>query len=84
MYFFRHTVKKKNSASTRQAVQHQDLLVATTKEQLDSTTGCKGLTIRVGLIMFTKLGTGSKEMISGIIPLLIGPLKTGTNYLQKH
>jgi len=44
----------------------------------------KGLTIWVGLMVFGKLGTGSKEWISGSIPLLIGPLKTGTNYLQKR
>ena len=34
--------------------------------------------------MVGKLGTGSKERISGSIPLYIGPLKTGTNYLQKR
>jgi len=34
--------------------------------------------------MFRKFGTGSKEGISGGIPLQIGPLKTGTNYLQKR
>jgi hypothetical protein len=34
--------------------------------------------------MLGKLGTGIKERISGIIPLLIRPLKTGTNYLQKR
>jgi len=45
-------------------------------------TGCEGLTIWVGLIMFRKLGTGSKERISECIPLQIGPLKTGTNCLQ--
>jgi hypothetical protein len=32
-------------------------------------TGCEGLTIWVGLIMFGKLGTGSKERILGSIPL---------------
>ena len=32
-------------------------------------TGFEGLTNRVGLIMFRNLGTGSKEMISGSIPL---------------
>jgi len=32
-------------------------------------TGCEGLAIGVGFIMFGKLGTGSKERISGIIPL---------------
>jgi hypothetical protein len=31
--------------------------------------------------MFGKLGTDSKEWIQGSIPLKIGPLKTGTNYL---
>jgi len=30
--------------------------------------------------MFGKLATGSKERISGSIHLLIGPLKTGTDY----
>jgi len=34
--------------------------------------------------MFRKLGTGSKEQISGSIRMQKGPLKTGTNYLQKH
>jgi hypothetical protein len=34
--------------------------------------------------MFGKLGTGSKENITGSIPLYFGPLKTATNYLQKH
>jgi hypothetical protein len=34
--------------------------------------------------MFKKFGTGSKEQISGSIPLQTGPLKTGTNYPQKH
>jgi len=29
------------------------------------------------------LGTRSKERMPGSIPLLIGSLKTGTNYLQK-
>jgi hypothetical protein len=33
--------------------------------------------------MFGKLGTGRKERISTSIPLKIGPLKTGTNYLQQ-
>jgi len=32
-------------------------------------TGCKGLTIRIGLIMFGKLGTENKEQILGSIPL---------------
>ena len=32
-------------------------------------TVCEGLTIGVGLIIFRKLGTGSKEWISGSIPL---------------
>ena len=32
-------------------------------------TSCEGFTIRVGLIMFGKLGTGNKERISGSIPL---------------
>jgi hypothetical protein len=31
--------------------------------------GFEGFTISVGLIMFGKLGTGSKERISGCIPL---------------
>jgi len=34
--------------------------------------------------MIGKLGTGSKERISGNIPFQIGPLKAGTNYLQKR
>jgi hypothetical protein len=34
--------------------------------------------------MFGKLGTGIGDWIWGIIPLKIGPLKTGTNYLQKR
>jgi len=32
-------------------------------------TSCEGLTIWAGLIMFEKLGTGSKERTSGSIPL---------------
>jgi len=32
---------------------------------------------------FRKLGSGSKEWISGSISLQIGPLKTGTNCLKK-
>jgi hypothetical protein len=32
---------------------------------------------------FRKFGTGSKERISGSIPLQIGPVETGTIYLQK-
>ena len=32
-------------------------------------TGCEGFTIGVGLTMFGKLGTGSKERISGSIAL---------------
>jgi len=32
-------------------------------------TGCEGLSISVGLIMFGKLGTESKERISGSVPL---------------
>jgi hypothetical protein len=43
-----------------------------------------GETVKIGLITFGKLGTGSKERISGSIPFLTGPLKTGTNYLQKE
>jgi hypothetical protein len=34
--------------------------------------------------MFGKLGTGSKERISGSIHLYTEPLKTGTNYMQKR
>ena len=47
-------------------------------------TGCEKLPIWVRLIMFGKLGTGSKERIYGSIPLWTGPLKTGTNCLQKR
>jgi len=32
-------------------------------------TGCEGLTVCVGLIIFRILGTGSREKISGCIPL---------------
>jgi hypothetical protein len=32
--------------------------------------------------MLGKLGTESKERISGIIPFKIGQLKSGTNFLQ--
>jgi len=46
-------------------------------------TGCEGLTIYVGLIMFGKLGTGSKERVSRIIPSSIVQLKTRPNYLQR-
>ena len=34
--------------------------------------------------MIGKLGTGSKERIPGSILLVIGPLETGTNCLQKR
>jgi hypothetical protein len=34
--------------------------------------------------MFRKLGTGSKKWVSEVFLCKIGPLKTKTNYLQKH
>jgi hypothetical protein len=46
-------------------------------------TGCEGLTIAVGLNMFGKLGAGSKERISGSIPLETGTIKIVTKYRQK-
>ena len=32
-------------------------------------TGCEGLTVCVGLVMFGNIGTGSRERISENIPL---------------
>ena len=43
----------------------------------------RGLAVWVWFIMFGKIGTFSKEGISENIPLEKGPLKTGTNCLQK-
>ena len=46
--------------------------------------GCEGLTIPVYSVMFRKFRTVSKEWILGSIPLQRGPVKTGTNYVQKR
>jgi hypothetical protein len=55
-------------AQRRAITRKYTLFKAYSGERAWKATGCEGLAILVGLIMFGKLGTGSKERITGSIP----------------